>query len=62
MLIASGDSEVDAFLNGLHHSLYVASAIALGGALVAAFTIRSHARERTAPETAGVPESISPTA
>ena len=45
-------------MNGLHHSLYVASAIALAGALIAAFTIRSHARERTAPESAGVPESI----
>jgi len=60
--IASGATDVDAFLNGLHHSLYTAAAIAFGGALVAAFTIRSHARERTAPETAGVPESISPTA
>jgi MFS family permease len=60
--IASGATDVDAFLNGLHHSLYTAAAIALGGALVAAFTIRSHARERTAPETAGAPESISPAA
>jgi EmrB/QacA subfamily drug resistance transporter len=58
--IASGATDVDAFLNGLHHSLYTAAAIAFGGALVAAFTIRSHARERTAPETAAAPESISP--
>ena len=30
--LASGDIEVDAFMNGLHHALYVASAIALAGA------------------------------
>jgi hypothetical protein len=57
--LAAGDSEVDAFLNGLHHSLYVASAIALGGAIVAALTIRSHARERSASDGAATPEGIS---
>ena len=46
-------------MNGLHHALYIAAAIAFGGALVAALTIRSHARERTAPESAGAAESIS---
>jgi hypothetical protein len=46
----SGASPVDAFMNGLHHSLYVASAIALAGAVIACVTIRSHARTRTAAE------------
>ncbi len=53
----SGASPVDAFMNGLHHSLYVASAIALAGAVIACVTIRSHARARTAAESAA-PESI----
>src|SRR5205085_7612922 len=55
--LAAGDSEVDAFLNGLHHSLYVASAIALAGAVIACATIRSHARTRTAPESTA-PEGL----
>ena len=48
--LADGASQVDAFMNGLHHSLYVASLIAFGGALTACLTVRSHARARQAPE------------
>ena len=46
----SGASKVDAFMNGLHHALYVGSLIALAGAVIACVTIRSHASSRTAPE------------
>jgi EmrB/QacA subfamily drug resistance transporter len=47
--LAGGATRVDAFMNGLHHALYVAAVIAFTGALVAAVTIRSHARGRPAP-------------
>jgi len=43
---AGGATPVAAFMNGLHHALYVAAAIAFAGAVVAATTIRSHARRR----------------
>jgi EmrB/QacA subfamily drug resistance transporter len=39
-----GATRVEAFVSGLHRSLYVAAAIAFGGALVACLTVRSHAR------------------
>ena len=57
--LASGASQVDAFMNGLHHALYVASAIALAGALIACVhdpqpRTRAH---RTGER--GAPESIS---
>jgi hypothetical protein len=48
--LASGASRIDAFMNGFHHALYVAAAIAFTGAVIAAVTIRSHAAERAAPE------------
>ena len=48
--LADGANPVDAFMNGLHHALYVAAVIAFTGSLVAAVTIRSHARRR--PEAA----------
>ena len=55
--LAGGATRVDAFMNGLHHALYVSAVIALCGAVTAAVTIRSHARTRAAvdrmPETAG---------
>jgi EmrB/QacA subfamily drug resistance transporter len=41
---ADGASKVDAFMNGLHHALYVAAVIAFAAALTAAVTVRSHAR------------------
>jgi EmrB/QacA subfamily drug resistance transporter len=43
--LASGASKVEAFMNGLHHALYIAALIAFAGALTAAITIRSHAPE-----------------
>ena len=46
----------DAFMNGLHHALYVASLIAFAGALTAALTVRSHARAPQAPE--AVPQQV----
>ncbi len=45
---AGGASRPEAFMNGLHHALYVSAAFAFCGALTAAITIRSHARERAA--------------
>jgi len=42
--LADGASKTDAFMNGLHHALYVAAAIAFAAALTAAVTVRSHAR------------------
>ena len=42
--LADGASKVDAFINGLHHALYVAAVIAFAAALTAAVTVRSHAR------------------
>jgi len=42
--LADGASKVDAFMNGLHHALYVAAVIAFAAALTAAVTVRSHAR------------------
>jgi len=60
--IADGATPVDAFMNGLHHALYVAAVIAFAGAVVAAATIRSHARQRPRTETTAavdrVPESV----
>jgi EmrB/QacA subfamily drug resistance transporter len=55
--LAGGATKVEAFMNGLHHALYVAAVIAFVGALTAFVTVRSHARSRlpvehTAPETA----------
>ena len=47
---AGGANQVDAFMNGLHDSLYVASVIAFVGALLALVTIRSHARSRAPVE------------
>ncbi len=41
--LASGETKVAAFMNGLHHALYVAAAIAFAGALTALVTVRSHA-------------------
>jgi EmrB/QacA subfamily drug resistance transporter len=41
----------DQFVNGYHHALYVAAAIALGGALVAVATVRKvHHAEQSVPE------------
>jgi EmrB/QacA subfamily drug resistance transporter len=59
--LADGATRVEAFMNGLHHALYVAAVIAFAGALVAAVTIRSHARARPATTTSveGLPESVS---
>ena len=54
--LADGANPVDAFMNGLHHALYVAAVIAFTGSLVAAVTIRSHARRR--PEAAAPVERI----
>ncbi len=48
--LASGASRIDAFMNGFHHALYTAAVIAFVGAVTAALTVRSHARERTAPD------------
>ncbi len=42
--LADGASKTDAFMNGLHHALYVAAVIAFAAALTAAVTVRSHAR------------------
>ena len=42
--LADGASKIDAFMNGLHHALYVAAVIAFAAALTAAVTVRSHAR------------------
>ena len=49
--LASGSSEEEAFMDGLHNSLYVAALIAVAGSLTALVTVRSHARPRTAPGT-----------
>ncbi len=46
--LASGATRVEAFMDGLHHALYVSAAIAFAAALTAVVTIRSHA-ERRAP-------------
>jgi EmrB/QacA subfamily drug resistance transporter len=55
--LAGGATKTEAFMNGLHHALYVAALIAFAAALTAMITVRSHARsrsgaERTAPEVA----------
>ena len=50
--LASGSSKEEAFMDGLHNSLYVAALIAFAGALTALVTVRSHARSHSAPETA----------
>jgi EmrB/QacA subfamily drug resistance transporter len=52
--LANGATRVEAFLDGLHRSLYVAAIIAFAGALTAALTIRSHASERVAASPAPV--------
>src|SRR5581483_8206724 len=41
--LAAGDAPPVAFLHGFHDSLRVASGIALAGAVVATFAIRTHA-------------------
>ncbi len=41
--LAAGASKTDAFMNGLHHALYVAALIAFAASLTAAVTVRSHA-------------------
>jgi hypothetical protein len=46
--LAAGGSRVEAFMSGLHRSLYTAAAIAFAAALVAAVTVRSHARPHAA--------------
>ena len=48
--LADGASKTDAFMNGLHHALYVAAAIAFAAALTAAVTVRSHARSHRGVE------------
>ncbi len=48
--LADGSSMVDAFMNGLHHALYVAAAIAFAAAVTALVTVRSHARSRRGVE------------
>jgi EmrB/QacA subfamily drug resistance transporter len=48
--LAGGATRVEAFMNGLHHALYVAAIIAFAGALTALLTVRSHARSRSAVE------------
>ncbi len=48
--LAGGATKADAFMNGLHHSLYVAAVIAFAGAATAFGTIRSHARSHPAVE------------
>ena len=55
--LADGATRVEAFMNGLHHTLYVAALIAFAGATTALLTVRSHARpvasvEHAAPEIA----------
>jgi DHA2 family methylenomycin A resistance protein-like MFS transporter len=47
---AGGSTSVDAFMDGFHASLLVASVIAFAGAIVAAALVRPHAgHEREAP-------------
>ena len=48
--LAGGATEQEAFMDGLHNSLYVAALIAFAGALTALVTVRSHARPRPAAE------------
>jgi len=48
--LAAGATRTEAFMNGLHHSLYVAAVIAFAGSLTACLTVRSHAREHRAVE------------
>jgi EmrB/QacA subfamily drug resistance transporter len=50
--LADGASKADAFMNGLHHALYVASLIAFAAAVTAAVTVRSHARAHQGAESA----------
>jgi len=54
---ASGATRIDAFLDGLHLGLYVAAAIALAGAVVAALTIRSHAVRHSTGDVSAVREA-----
>jgi EmrB/QacA subfamily drug resistance transporter len=60
--LADGATQVEAFMNGLHHALYVAATIAFTGAVVAAVTIRSHARRRPQPAAAPAAERVHETA
>jgi EmrB/QacA subfamily drug resistance transporter len=55
--LAAGASPVTAFMNGLHHSLYIAAAIAFVAAVIAGVLIRSHAGPSHAPGTAD-PEAV----
>jgi phosphate/sulfate permease len=48
--LADGATKVAAFMNGLHHALYIAAVIAFVGALTALVTVRSHARSRSSVE------------
>lgn len=48
--LADGATKADAFMNGLHHSLYVAALIAFAAAGTAAVTVRSHARSHHGAE------------
>ena len=52
--LLSGATEQEAFMDGLHNSLYIAALIAFAGSLTALLTVRSHARPRPAPETPAV--------
>jgi EmrB/QacA subfamily drug resistance transporter len=48
--LAGGATQQDAFIDGLHNSLYIAALIALAGALTAFVTVRSHAGSRSSGE------------
>ncbi|MSO95943.1 MAG: DHA2 family efflux MFS transporter permease subunit [Thermoleophilia bacterium] len=48
--LADGATDVDAFMNGLHHALYAGSLVAFAGAAVALVTIGGHTRSRPGPE------------
>lgn len=50
----TGPFAIVAFINGLHHALYVAAAVAFAAAVVAVLTVRSHAAHGRAPAVAEV--------
>ena len=52
--LADGETRVAAFINGLHHALYVGAAITFVAALIACITVRSHAGARPVVEGAAV--------
>jgi hypothetical protein len=56
--LASGSTRIEAFMNGFHHALYVAALIAFAGALTAAVTVRSHARDRPAADAGAAASGI----